>query len=77
MGRADYLVVAPAISIGVLPIPAFARDLTVATGELFQFLGLEEVQSVEQVAHLVGSLLVGPRQISGVVHDILDQGFWM
>ncbi len=42
----------PAVPIGVLPPPILARGFTPAVREGFQRLLLEEVQSVEQVAHL-------------------------
>ena len=52
MGRSDDFVVPPAVAVGVLPGAVFAGDLTVTIGEPLQFLGLEEVQSVEQVAQI-------------------------
>ena len=68
MGRADNFVVPPAVPVGVFPIAVFAGHLPVAIGELVQFFGLEEVQSVEQVAHISCSLGVTrprPKGISG------------
>ncbi len=51
VGRADDLVVPPAVSVGVLPVAVLAGGLAPTVGELFQLLALEEVQSVEQMAH--------------------------
>ena len=51
VGRADDLVVLPAVSVSVFPVAVFAGGLTPTVRELLQLLALEEVQSVEQMAH--------------------------
>ena len=52
MGGAHDLVVAPAVAVGVLPVAVFRRGLAPTIRELLQLLALEEVQFVEQMAHL-------------------------
>jgi hypothetical protein len=53
MSRADDFVVPPPVAIRVFPIAVLTSDLTVTIRKLFQCRGLEEIQSIEQMAHII------------------------
>jgi len=78
VGGAHDLIVTPTVPIRVLPVAILPRYQSVSVRERLQFLGLEEVQSIQNVAHGFSpySGLAPPRPLRRGRAVSGDQGFF-